>query len=191
MRCSRRACALGLLLAGTLTAVGAAAQPVPEARALETKFVQVPGRVDVAYDVQRHVLYVSAGEYLQRYDIATGAMLTPLHLGGLPYGLDISADGKTLAAANLAHDATGNFVDLVDLETQSGQRRNFAIDPYEGGTYTVAFDNQGKLLVSSTFNGSGWVPLRKLDPATGAVGDRRRQARQAGGSAYILRGFRL
>jgi hypothetical protein len=32
----------------------------------------------------------------------------------------------------------------------------------------VAFAADGALLVTSRFNGSGWVPMRRLDPATGA-----------------------
>ena len=43
--------------------------------------------------------------------------------------------------------------------------RNFG----EGGTFSVAYGNDGKLLVTSKYEGSGWVPLRIYDPSTGEV----------------------
>jgi hypothetical protein len=37
----------------------------------------------------------------------------------------------------------------------------------EGGTYTVAFANDATVLSTSTFEGSGWIPLRRFNPHTG------------------------
>lgn len=81
-------------------------------------------------------------------------------------GMDISPDGKTLAVANTVRGTNQNYVDLVNLETGTSSRVGFNLGFYEGGTYTVAYDNQGKLLVTSQFQGSGWTPLRKYDPET-------------------------
>ena len=157
MKAVKLVCVLSALMAAALITTEAQAQVKELARPAKTKFVQIPGRIDTAYDTLRHVLYISAGEFLQRYDVTTGAMLIPVHVGGSPFGLDISPDGKTLAAANGAIDGVTNFVDLVGLEAQTVQRRNFPLDFQEGGTFTVAFDAQGKLLISSMFQGSGWV----------------------------------
>jgi hypothetical protein len=51
----------------------------------------------------------------------------------------------------------------VDLRTNSVRQISFPLAFYEGGTYTVAFAGNSALLVTSTFNGSGWVPLRRVD----------------------------
>jgi uncharacterized repeat protein (TIGR01451 family) len=39
----------------------------------------------------------------------------------------------------------------------------------EAGTWAVAFGYDGAVLITSSFQGSGWVPLRRYDPVTGSV----------------------
>lgn len=130
-------------------------------------FISAPGRTDVAYDTTRGILYISGDTSLRRYDMKSQTFLAPIELGGKTMGMDISPDGKTLAVANAVRGASQNYVDLVNLNTGASSRVGFNLDFYEGGTYTVAYDNQGKLLVSSLFQGSGWTPVRKYDPLTG------------------------
>lgn len=139
---------------------GANASPI-------TGFISAPGRADIAYDTKHDILYISGDSSLRRYDVKSQAFLTPIMLGGKTMGMDISPDGKTLAVANAVRGASQNYVDLVNLATGVSSRVGFNPNSaYEGGTYTVAYDNQGKLLVSSQFQGSGWTPLRKYDPVT-------------------------
>jgi len=132
-------------------------------------FITAPDRKDIAYDTIHDVLYISGGSALQRFDMKSGTFLAPLNLGGVTAGMDISPDGKTLAVANTARGASKNFVDLVSLEDLSHQRVGFNLQFGEGGTWTTAFDKSGKLLVGSTYEGSGWVPLRKYDPVSGVT----------------------
>lgn len=152
-----------LLLAATFIACSSASL----ADSLASGFISASDRKDIAYDTVHDVLYISGDSTLRRYDMKTGAFLAPITLGGITGGMDISPDGKTLAVANLSRGASKNFVDLVSLTDLSHQRVGFDLQFMEGGTYTTAFDKSGKLLVSSNFEGSGWVPLRKYDPLTG------------------------
>lgn len=126
---------------------------------------------DAIYDEQRDLLYISSGSQLLRYQVASGAFLAPLELGGHLMGLDLSPDGNTLAVADAGYDATArvNWVHLVDLGGPSARRVTFALDYIEAGTYAVAWGSDGRLLVTSTCANSCTVPLRRYDPATHTV----------------------
>src|SRR5262249_25431080 len=58
------------------------------------------------------------------------------------------------------------WIHLIDLTTGTNRTAFFPRAFYEGGTYSVAYGIDGAILVSGTFEGSGWVPLRLYDPAT-------------------------
>ncbi len=135
----------------------------------QSGFISAASRADIAYDTIHDVLYISGSNSLLRYDLPSQSFLAPIALGGTTFGMDISPDGKTLAVANTSKTATKNFIDLIDLETGTSTRAGFNLSFSEGGTYTVAYDAEGKLLVSSRFQGSGWTPLRKYDPVTGST----------------------
>jgi DNA-binding beta-propeller fold protein YncE len=126
-------------------------------------FIPDANRVDIAYDTIRQILYISGGDSVRRYDMANKKFASPISLGGQTMGMDISPDGKFLAVANSSRGATQNFIDIINLRTLTAQRVSFDLDFMEGGTYTAAFDGLGNILVSSTFEGSGWVPLRKYN----------------------------
>jgi len=143
-------------------ALGALAMPA----LAEQGFVTASGRADIAFDTAASVLYISGTDELRRYDLKANAFLDPIKLGGRTWGMDISPDGKTLAVANTAFGSGSNYVDLVNLQTGASSRVQFSQSFYEGGTFTVAYDSQGKLLVTSQFQGSGWTPLRQYDSAT-------------------------
>src|SRR5581483_7085642 len=94
----------------------------------------------------------------------------PFIFGTSLYGIDISPDNKTLIVADTSGIAGGsNWVYVVDLPSGNVSQAMFPLAFGEGGTYAVAFGNDGAALISSTFQGSGWVPLRRYDPATSNV----------------------
>lgn len=129
--------------------------------------IPAPNRVDMAYDYARDILYITSGTSLLRYKLGTGSFLEPFQYGlGNLSGLDISPDGNTLAIAD--RNITG--IHLIDLTTDT-KKPDIMFTPsyYEGGSFTVAYGNDGALLVTTQFNGSGWVPLRRVDPGTGVV----------------------
>ena len=173
MPCStvrRRSGRLLAALASLLSFFALVAAASPDARAQSVSgWIAAPNRVDVAYDTIRQVVYISNGPALVRYSLGQQAALPPLQVGGDLAGMDISPDGSLLAVADRKMYAGYNRIVLVDLATGAVREQQFALDYYEGGTFTVAFGSDGRLLVTSRFNGSGWVPLRRYDPATGAV----------------------
>jgi len=133
----------------------------------EGTFISAPNRVDMVYDSSRDILYITSGGQVLRYRLATSSFLTPFDFGtGRLSGLDLSPDGNTLAIAD--RNLTG--IHLVDLPTET-IKPDLAFNPAsgEGGSFTVAFGNDGALLVTTDYNGSGWTPLRRVDPRTGAV----------------------
>jgi hypothetical protein len=132
-------------------------------------FISAPDRVDVAYEDTQSILYISGGAAILRYHIPSDSFLDPLWLGGSLKGVALSLDGRTLAVADAAYSAAEVWVHLVDLQTGDQTRASFPRAFSEGGTFSVTFGNDGALLITSTYLGSGWVPLRRYDPATGIV----------------------
>jgi Bacterial Ig domain len=140
------------------------------ARAAGT-FVSAPSRVDMVYDSARDTLYITSGGSVLRYRLSTNSFLAPFNLGGSLAGLDISPDGNTLVVADRTRDASNVWVHVVDLRTGAASRALFPRAFGEGGTFTVAYGSDNRVIISGTYEGSGWVPLRQLDPATGTWRD--------------------
>ena len=132
--------------------------------------IPASSRVDAIPDSLRGLEYIttSSGDVL-RYDLSTGAFLTPFHLGGSLKGADISPDQNTLVVADSTFGTGNNWIYVVDLTTSINHKITFPLASYEGGTFSVAFIDNNTVLVSSSFQGSGWVPLRKVDLSTGVA----------------------
>ncbi|HEY9050001.1 MAG TPA: hypothetical protein VIQ03_00565, partial [Gammaproteobacteria bacterium] len=128
--------------------------------------IPAPNRIDMAHDLARNLVYISNGAEVLRYDVAAGSFLSSYNPGGTLSGMDISPDGNTLAVADRTRSETEVWVHLIDLNSDVSRKVIFPRAFYEGGTFTVSFGADGALLISSTFEGSGWVPLRKYDPAS-------------------------
>lgn len=135
----------------------------------EGVFIPASKRVDTVYDDARGVLYITNGAQLLRYKLDTASFLTPLKLGGALKGIDISPDGNFLAVANTNHSTSRNWIHLVDLNTWTATQVKFQLSSGESGTYSVAYGSDGAILITSAYEGSGWIPLRKYDPATGTT----------------------
>ncbi len=128
--------------------------------------IPASNRMDIVHDFNRGLLYISNGGQILRYDIGNDTFLDPLTLGGSLSGMDLSPDGNTLVVADSNHSDTHNWVYLVDLDSATWRKAMFNLAFSEGGTFAAAFGNDGKILVTSHFLGSGFVPLRRYDPAT-------------------------
>lgn len=138
-----------------------------QAQAVGT-FISAPSRFDMVHDSKRDVLYISSGGSILRYHLGSDTFLTPFQTGGNLGGIDISPDGNTLVVADRRRLETLVWVYVIDLQTEQITQLQFPRAFGEGGTFTVAFANDGSVLSTSLFEGSGWVPLRKFDPITGA-----------------------
>ncbi|OGU11322.1 MAG: hypothetical protein A2075_11000 [Geobacteraceae bacterium GWC2_58_44] len=135
--------------------------------AVTSNFISAPSRVDMVHDDARGILYITSGNSVLRYKLSTSSFLTPYSFNqGDLAGIDLSPDGNTLAIAD--RNVTG--IHLVDLQTDSIKPDIMFTPAYgEGGSFAVAYGNDGALLATTGYNGSGWVPLRRVDPATGVV----------------------
>lgn len=135
-------------------------------------FIAAPNRTDVVIDTARQMIYIANGTEVLRYDLSCDCESTPIVLGGVLKGMDLSPDGNTLAVADEANDGVNTWVHLVNLDTLSDNKitvplANIYGQIFEVGIFSVAYAYDGTLLTTSEFPGSGDVPLRKLDPSTG------------------------
>ncbi|HSH79244.1 MAG TPA: Ig-like domain-containing protein [Herpetosiphonaceae bacterium] len=130
-------------------------------------FIPAAERVDMVHDYARDMLYISAGSSVLRYELGTGLFLSPFELGGNLAGLDLSPDGSTLVVADVQYSDTDVWVHVVDLASGGSRKAVFPRAFGEGGTFTVAFGDDAYVLITSTYEGSGWVPMRRYNPATG------------------------
>src|SRR5688572_5161692 len=129
--------------------------------------IPAPARVDMVYDSARDVVYITNGGSILRYHIGSDTFLQAFETGGNLGGIDISPDGNTLVVADRRRLETLVWVYVVNLKTEQVTQVNFPRGFLEGGTFTVAFANDGTVLSTSLFEGSGWVPLRRFSPHTG------------------------
>lgn len=130
--------------------------------------IPAPTRVDMVHDGKRGAIYISSGTEVLRYSIKYASFRSPIVLGGMLGGMDLSPDGNTLVVADRAGSPTQVWVHLVSLDT--GASRKVRVDrgsyAMEGGIFTAVYGADGRIYTTSTFNGSGWVDMRRLDPAT-------------------------
>jgi hypothetical protein len=132
-------------------------------------FLSVPNRTDMVFDSDNSVLYITAGTDVERYSLASHQFLSPIALGGGSAnlsGIDVSPNGSEIAVADLTESSTNNWIYRINTSTNAVTQDTFPLAFSEGGTYMPQYTAAGKILVSSTFNGSGWVPLREFDPTT-------------------------
>ncbi len=133
-------------------------------------FIPAASRVDMVPDAARGLLYITAGNQVLRYDLNAGTFLSPFVFGSSLCGIDISPDNNTLVVADTAaYNDSNVWVYVVNLPTGTNYQANFPRAFYEGGTYAVAFGYDGAAVITSTFLGSGWVPMRRYDPVSGNV----------------------
>lgn len=126
-------------------------------------YVASPARTDMVHDARKGIIYIANGSQVRRYRISTKSFLPAFTLGvaSKAMGIDISSDGSTLAVADASFSTDKLWIYLIDLNTLAKTRWQFPKEPMEQGTFSVAFDSQGAVLVTS---GANWAPLRRLKP---------------------------
>jgi hypothetical protein len=148
---------LGLLVIGSIQKVQAVGT-----------FISAPARVDMVYDSARDVVYITNGDSVLRYHLGTNTFISPFTIQGSNLsGIDLSPDGNTLVVADKRRLDTIVWVYAIDLSTQQIRQLPMTRAFMEGGTYAVAYADDGTVLLTSIFEGSGWIPLRRLNPITG------------------------
>ena len=123
-------------------------------------FVPVSGFFDFAPDTSRGLVYFSRGTQVLRWRKSDQTWLSPVEVGGNLRALDVSPDGTTLAVADAQPSTLGtpgtfsSRVALVDLNTLAVRNILFSPRSGESGTYSLAFDANGNLLISPGINAS-------------------------------------
>jgi len=120
----------------------------------------------MVHDSKRNRLYITAGDSVLQYQMESKNFLAPMVLGSNLRGLDISPDGDSLAVADASANNRRVWIYLVDLRAQTNERVTFPAEMFESGTYSVAFGEDGEVWISSTLDGSGFIPMRKYNPRT-------------------------
>jgi hypothetical protein len=137
--------------------------------------IPVTDRREHVFDAKRNRLYISTSRgVIERYDLATETLLDPLPVGTNLYGIDISADGRWLVAQEGASTGTGgqylkidlNLVDAGAAPANYLTRIGYANYSLESGGWDIARTARGTFAADGRFAGSGWVPVRDIDPAT-------------------------
>jgi YVTN family beta-propeller protein len=104
-------------------------------------------------------------------NLKKGTLGKPILVGSIPMGIDITPDGSTLYVANSgAHN-----VSVVDVATRTELRRITIPSGFlNDRPFSIAVANNGKALLTTTFNGSGFGgAVYEITLATDAVKQRR------------------
>jgi hypothetical protein len=145
-----------------------AALAIPFSVFAEGTLIAAPQRVDMVHDDARGLVYITQGGEVLRYHVASGTFLSPIVLGGMLRGIDISKDNASLVVADDVSAANEGHVHLVALDDLAVRTLPFAkTSTYESGTFSVSFAGDGKVHATTDFWGSGWTQLRRLDPVSG------------------------
>ncbi len=153
----------GLLLAFCLIAV-----TTPTPVIAEGVLIPVPNRRDLIWDADRGLLYITTDiGRIERYLPFTQTLITPYIIDASLNGGDIDVAGDYLYVADDTAAGGEGFVHRVDLDTGASTTLAYELEFGEVGTWDVCIADNGLALVSTRFGGSGWVPLRELDLATG------------------------
>jgi hypothetical protein len=122
---------------------------------------------DRVFDPTRNLLYITTGAgTVQRYNVATQTLLTPLAVGTSLNGADITPDGSALYVADNQTSGTQGFIRKVNLASGTVTNIPYTLDFGEAGAWDVAIGSNGRGMVSTRYSGSGWVPFRELNLAT-------------------------
>ncbi len=140
---------------------------VPAER-IDIQGVSIPGG-EVAIDPASAYAFISntAHDRVEVLRLADGVFESPIPVGSQPMGLDLAPDGSRLYVANRA----STFVSVVDVAARREVRRI----PIPSGRlsdqpYSIAVLANGKALLTTTFDGSGFGAfMYELDLATDAV----------------------
>ncbi len=128
--------------------------------------------LDSAFSPSGNLVYVSdSSGNITAYNYATGVQAGQWHVGVKLGGMDVSLDGRYVYVVERDRTVNDNSpVNLTvhQLDVVTGAVKDFTKQTVsaEGPLYDVAVLADGGLLLSQSY-GVGWVPLIRLDPATG------------------------
>lgn len=125
-------------------------------------FIPATQRIDMVHDAKRGLVYISDGNYIRRYQLESQTFLEPVWMPGRVRGMDLSPDGNRLAVADDFSEGGFARAYVVNLDSLGATGYATPLTFGEAGLFTVAFADDNTLLTTSRYNGSGWVPMRRL-----------------------------
>lgn len=123
-------------------------------------------------------LYIAKAGTIEVYSVENRKLLTTYAAGDSLGGLSISSDGRYVVASELQplgrvvgqYDELQYLIGVRRIDTKTG-----AVETFEFTTtfidyvfFDTASLENGKILLTQQFQGSGWITMRLLDPATGS-----------------------
>jgi hypothetical protein len=148
--------ALALLLSVSLPAQGT--------------LIPVPARRDHVFDASRNLLYVTTSSgTVERYDVIGERLLAPIAVSAELWGGDITPDDAALYVCDDAVSPTQGFVQRIDLATGAVTALPFDFAGSDSHAWDLVIAANGRAFFTANFFGSGWVPVREIDLATGAI----------------------
>jgi WD40 repeat protein len=137
--------------------------------AVAATYVDLPISAARDHAFDGDVLYVTSGQQLHSYSLSKCTHFPPRSLGQQLLGVEASPNGRYVAVANRGLVDGQVRVFLIDKARRTPRIISYPPQSLESGSYMVSWESTGTLLISGTFAGSGWTPLRRYDPVTGLL----------------------
>lgn len=138
--------------------------------AIAATFVDLPIASAKDHAFVGDVVYFTSGAQLHAFDLATCSLLPTRTFGQALRGVDASPSGRYLAVANVG--LVDGRVQVFLYDRLGGRAPRVISYPAafgETGSFMVSWESDSTLLISGTFGGSGWTPLRRYNVETGAM----------------------
>ncbi len=130
--------------------------------------IRISERRDLIWDEARKLLYITTDTgMIERFNAETRFLIEPWDVGDSLTGGDITPDGQYLFVADDMDAQENARLRKVNLDT--GAVETFTIDGAfsEGRGWDVSIVSDTKGFLTTAYQGSGWVPFREFDAATG------------------------
>lgn len=144
--------------------------------------IPVTTRRGMVFDHAGNHLYIatSSGTVLA-YNLTTNQVDNTYTIGSSLNGIDIAADDSFLLAAENSVGISQGVFYRLNLSNGSVTNIGYTRASNEGGAWDVAIASNGLALITTQFQGSGWVPLRQINLANNSVATRSDDPGSGGG----------
>jgi len=127
-------------------------------------------RRGMVFDQAGNHLYISTSSgTVQAYNLSTNQFDNTYTIGSSLNGIDIADDDSFLLVAENSVGLTQGTFYRLNLSNGSVTNVNYTRASNEGGAWDVAIGSNGLALITTQFQGSGWVPLRQINLTNNSV----------------------
>lgn len=122
--------------------------------------------MDHVFDAVRQILYISTSSgRIERYDLASGQLLSPFFMNGDPRSIDTTADGAWIYVADALWGPSEGFLRKIGADAGAVTSLPFVLASAEAGGVDIAIGSSGLGHMTTQWNGNANVYLRALDVA--------------------------